>query len=371
MSTFRAFDFEPDDDTEAGPRFHLTRFGDVSIDTSIAYLIKGLIPSGGLTLIWGPPKCGKSFCTFDAMMHVALGISYRGRRVQQGGVVYIALEGGKGFQRRIEAYERYYGITDAPFYLITDRTDLVHDHETLIADIKEQTPNAPVAVVIDTLNRSLAGSESSDEDMAVYIKAADAVREAFGCAVIIVHHCGVDGTRPRGHTSLTGATDAQIAVSRDEKGNIISTVEYLKDGAEGDVIASRLQLVELGTDDDGELITSCVILPIEGEPYRPAATTKSRKKETKPLRVFRQAFIEALDAAGQTIRVRNNGPAVRAVDLKYVKTQFNLRYPTGDTEPGKRSETQGRAFRRAITTLPEKEFATWVDGEAEWIWLIK
>ena len=28
----------------------------------------------------------------------------------------------------------------------------------------------PAAVIIDTLNRSLAGSESSDEDMAAYIK---------------------------------------------------------------------------------------------------------------------------------------------------------------------------------------------------------
>jgi hypothetical protein len=39
--------------------------------------------------------------------------------------------------------------------------------------------------VLDTLNRSLAGSESDDEDMAAYVKAADAIREAFGCAVVI------------------------------------------------------------------------------------------------------------------------------------------------------------------------------------------
>ena len=214
MGAFHAYDFEPDDDTKVGPRFHLTRFGDVSVDTSIAYVIKDLIPSGGLTLIWGPPKCGKSFWTFDAVMHVARGIPYRGRRVQHGAVVYFALEGSKGFRRRIEAYKQHHGVADAPFYLGTDRTDLVHDHETLIGDIKEQTPDAPVVVVIDTLNRSLAGSESSDEDMAAYIKAVDAVREVFGCAVIIVHHCGVDGSRPRGHTSLTGAADAQIAVSR-------------------------------------------------------------------------------------------------------------------------------------------------------------
>jgi hypothetical protein len=34
--------------------------------------------------------------------------------------------------------------------------------------------------------RSLAGSESSDEDMAAYIKAAHAIRDAFTCAIVIV-----------------------------------------------------------------------------------------------------------------------------------------------------------------------------------------
>jgi RecA-family ATPase len=184
MSVFRVYDFEPDYDAETDAKFHLMRF-DVSLDTSAVYLAKGLIPSGGLTVLWGPPKCGKSFWTFDLMMHVARGIPYRGRRVQQGIVVYVALEGDKGFRRRIEAYKRHHGLADAPFYLITDPIDLVRDHKTLIDNIKEQTPDTPVAVVIDTLNRSMNGSESSDEDMAAYIKAADAVREAFGCTVIM------------------------------------------------------------------------------------------------------------------------------------------------------------------------------------------
>ena len=87
--------------------------------------------------------------------------------------------------------------------------------------------------MIDTLNRSLAGSENSDKDMAAYIRAADVIREAFECTVAIIHHCGVAGTRPRGHTSLTGAVDAQLAVKRDDEGVIRVKVEWLKDGARG------------------------------------------------------------------------------------------------------------------------------------------
>ena len=69
----------------------------------------------------------------------------------------------------------------------------------------------PAAVAIDTLNRSLVGSKLSDEDMGDYIKAADAVRDAFECSVTIIHHCGHDASRPRGHTSLS---EPLIALSR-------------------------------------------------------------------------------------------------------------------------------------------------------------
>jgi hypothetical protein len=108
--------------------------------------------------------------------------------------------------------------------------------------------------------------------MTKYISAADAIRSAFNCAVIIIHHCGIDGTRPRGHTSLTGATDVQIAVCRSTTGIVTMTVEWMKDGdAEGNVIAFRLDRVVVGKDKDGEDISSCIVIPVED-------TSKPEKK---------------------------------------------------------------------------------------------
>jgi len=74
------------------PRFKLRRFDELKIGTERTYLVKGLIPRTGLVVAWGPPKCGKSFWTFDLAMHIALGREYRGRRVQRGPVVYCAFE---------------------------------------------------------------------------------------------------------------------------------------------------------------------------------------------------------------------------------------------------------------------------------------
>jgi hypothetical protein len=253
---------------EIPPRFRLRPFEEITLCSERAYLVKGIIPRSGLVVVWGPPKCGKSFWIFDLVMYAALGWEeYRGRRVQQGPVVYIALEGGAGFRARVEAFRQRFlsEVPDrVPFYLLTDAVNLVRDHPELIGAIRVQALGGlPVAVVIDTLNRSLTGSESDDKDMAAYIRAADAIRAAFGCVVIVVHHCGIDATRPRGHTCLAGAADAQLAVKRDRDNNIIVTVECMKDGLEGGTIVSRLEVVEVGLDADSEPITSCVIAPSE------------------------------------------------------------------------------------------------------------
>jgi hypothetical protein len=260
-------------------QFTLTPFEAVKLGTDPVHLIRGLIPREGLVVVWGPPKCGKSFWMFDTAMHIALGWEYRSRRTRQGAVVYLALEGGHGFRARIEAFRQRRGVTAAPFYLITDAMNLVADHAALVACVMSRAVS-PALVIVDTLNRSLAGSESKDEDMAAYVRSADAIRDAFRCAVAIVHHCGVDERRPRGHTSLTGAADAQLAVKRDAAGNIIVTVEWMKDGPEGDTVVSRLDPVTVGRDSDGDDIASCVIEPAEGaaaEPPRRRMSDRQRR----------------------------------------------------------------------------------------------
>lgn len=284
---------------EIPPRFRLVPFDRITVGSDLVYLIKGIIPRAGLVVIWGPPKCGKSFWTFDLVMHVALGWQYRGRRVLQGAVCYLALEGGHGFQARVEAFRQRFLSDDAdpvPFFLIADALNLVKEHPELIGCIRLQAGESqPAVVVIDTLNRSLAGSESDDKDMAAYIRAADAIRDAFGCVVIIVHHCGIDATRPRGHTSLAGAVDAQIAVKRDAADNIVVTVERMKDGPEGDSLLSRLEVIDVGHDRDGDAITSCVVAPVEGE----AAVTTSTRKLSDRQRLALEALADVAADRGK------------------------------------------------------------------------
>ena len=259
------------------PRIKLMQFDKITLGKDRRYLVKGIIPYPGLTVIWGPPKSGKSFWTLDLAMHVALGREYRGKRVHQGSVVYCCFEGQSGISARIEAFRQRFLPEDAesvPFYLQPAPMDLIKEHADLITAIRE-LDSAPVAVVLDTLNRSLTGSENSDEDMGAYIKATDAIRQAFDCSVLVVHHCGNDGSKPRGHTSLTGAADARLAVTRDAAKNILVNVEFMKDGDAGETIVSALENLEVGFDEDGEPITSCVVVASQ------AADIERRTKLTK------------------------------------------------------------------------------------------
>lgn len=95
-------------------------FDKIELSTDPAFIVKGLVPREGLTVIWGPPKCGKSFVTFDMVMHVALGWEYRGRRVVRGPVVYVACEGATGLRATVAQSESYRRLREAEFERLLD-----------------------------------------------------------------------------------------------------------------------------------------------------------------------------------------------------------------------------------------------------------
>jgi hypothetical protein len=345
------------EDNRLPPRFKLIRYSDVTLSVARNYLVKNMVPREGLIVAWGPPKCGKSFWAFDVAMHVALGRDYRGQRVQQGPVVYIAAEGASGQGARVAAWRAKNLAEDhepIPFMLLPDRLDLVADADQLIADIREQTPEGqPVLLVIDTLNRTIAGSESLDEDMTRYIEAADKVKAAFACAVMVIHHCGVEGTRPRGHTSLTGAADAQISVKRDAVGKIVTVVEWAKDFAEGAETVSTLEVVEVGTDEDGDPISSCVVAQSD-EAVAAADITKRLSPSTG---LALKALQTAIDEGGQVPPASNHIPA----SVRTVPVELWRKYAYA-TETESNPQARKKAFQRATKTLLAKGFVgTWSD----------
>jgi AAA domain len=358
LDVLKARHTPPEKDPNKQYPYQLIHFDDLRPGRKSPYIVDELIPLDGLVAVWGPPKSGKSFWTFDVVMHIALGWDYRGRRVEQGPVVYCAFEGAEGFRARAEAFRRTHEIKGKPwFYLLGSSAKLVRDHKALIASIDGQTGDRPpTVVVLDTLNRSIDGSESKDVDMGAYLAAAEAICDAFACVVIIVHHCGVAGDRPRGHTSLTGAAAVQISVKRDAARNIITEVEAMKDGPEGASFTSALKVIEVGTDDHGKPITSCAIVPVEG-----GAPPKRAAKLNAAARLALDQLNETIAEAGEPAPASNHiPPDVRVCSAVLWRENFYKTYPSD------KPDTKQKAFVRACLRLQELNLiGLW--GDKAWL----
>lgn len=314
----------------------------IQFSTECEFLIDDLFPRSGLALIWGSPKTGKSFVTMDAFMHVALGREYRGRHVEQGPIIYLGLEGQLGLRKRVLAFIRHHfgdEVPYIPFRLILVPINLVADAKALIEEIKfELGDERPAAVIVDTLARSMPGSEAKDADMAAFIKAADSIYRAFNCLVPIVHHSGWAGDHSRGHSSLPAAVDVEVSIRNNDRGDIIAKIEAAKDGPSGIEIHSFLHPVDTGRfDKNGKPIISMVVLPVEGA----SIAAKPRKQiKSKSLNL---AVKIITDFATEPSQPFSDGPVIQCADTEAVRTEFYRQW-VGDQDAKK------HAWNRAINT---------------------
>lgn len=119
-------------------------------------------------------------------------------------------------------------------------------------------------IIVDTLNRAAPGSdENSSKDMGLILEAAKRLHSLTNGLVVLVHHTGKDDSRGmRGHSSLFAAMDAAIEVNRTE-GSRHWKLGKSKDGVDGAKRPFRLEVIDLGVDDDNDLISSCVVVQDE------------------------------------------------------------------------------------------------------------
>jgi hypothetical protein len=152
--------------------------------------------------------------------------------------------------------------------------------------------------------------------MARFLAAAESVALELSCAVIIVHHCGIDASRPRGHTSLSGAVESQLAVKRASTGEVIVTVELAKDFAEGTEIVSRLERIQLGTDADGDPITSLVVVAADASTVRQAASRKLSDRQRLALAALDECTINVGNAAPPSFQLPASVKVVPLTDWR-------------------------------------------------------
>lgn len=265
------------------PAWALLTYGDAIEAKAASYLVKNLVNHGEFSAWYGPPKSGKSFVVLDLMLHIAAGRSWRGRRVRQGRVLYLALEGGNGIGNRLVAAQGKFGTGHLPFHVLTVPLDLLNgDADPLLAFINAKIAELGGAfnvIVLDTLSRSMpGGNENSPETMTMLVGVLDRLRAATKAHVAVVHHTGKDADKGmRGHSALLGAVDLAVEI-RD--GNI--RVADTRECPEGDTWGFDLQAVKVGTDEDDDPVFSCVVRELaDGEEPTPRKGRPAERR-TRP-----------------------------------------------------------------------------------------
>lgn len=263
-------------------RFPIIHGGTFARRDPPTWIIKGVLPNADLGVLYGASGAGKSFMALDMALAIARGVPWRGKRVKQGPVLYLAAEGGGGVAMRLAAYAQKHGIDldDVPIGIMHAVPNfLIEEDIRAVVEALTNAGNFDV-VIIDTFAQVTAGgNENSGEDMGLAIKHARTIRDATGAMPILVHHSGKDASKgARGHSSLRAATDVEFEVVRPEEGNVrVMRVSKQKDGEDDVSWGFTLDQVILGLDDDGDDLTSLVVSEAEIPKAEPRGDAKGRK----------------------------------------------------------------------------------------------
>lgn len=316
------------------------------------WLIKGILPQAELAVLYGASGSGKSFITLDMCAAIARGMPWRGRKVKQGRVVYVAAEGAGGFRKRLKALAKEHLIEPGtmPLSVVPAAPNFLDKADPLELTRAVQAFGGADVIVLDTFAQiTPGGNENAGEDMGKALGYCKAMHRATGAVVLLVHHSGKDATKgARGWSGLRAAADAELEVTRLPMGRVLKATKQ-KDGEDGEEWAFDLKVVELGHDEDMDPITSCVVQEIE-MPVGGAVLAR----ELGPVEIV---VNEVIQEVAKT--------QLEGIEVTYVVAEAARRLP--QPEGGKR-DTRKQRVRRAIGTLCEGDAAPyWLDPETNCI----
>lgn len=212
-------------------------------------LIEGTIDKRTVALLAGYHGTGKTFISLSMAASIATGVSWLGRPVSQGKVLYVIGEGAYGINNRLKAWELENRVTipDDSFHLYDRALQIATkkaDREDLVLHLMG---NDYALVVIDTLAKSNVGAdENSAKDMGEFVDAVEEIKRAMqesAGTVLLIHHTGKDKSTVRGSSALEAGVDTVYSTEGDASRIVLKRTKR-KDGPCHDQL--QLALVEKG-----------------------------------------------------------------------------------------------------------------------------
>ncbi len=222
------------------------------------YVVKGWLDQSAVSVFYGDANVGKTFWAIDLAHHVFEGHAWGESRVNQGGLLYVAAEGGAMFANRMVARKARFWVLPGQMVLTGRNPDAAALAEVILHLTATHGPYR--LIIFDTMARVMGGAdENSAPDIAALMRSVDHVRQVTGAHCMLIHHSGKDAAKgARGHSSLRAAVDTEIVLTRDEDGTRKARATKQRDYPAGGEVIFSLRVVELGADSDGDTVTSCV-----------------------------------------------------------------------------------------------------------------
>ena len=353
--------------------------------TPLRWLVKGILPETGAALVAGQWGTFKTTVALDVSVCVMADLPFAGKHgvKRRGAVLYIALEGEGMLPARLSAIAAHHRVTgplpfawrgDCPALTSKDAaTALCAIADEAAADLDRNFGLPVVLIWIDTVITAAGYDDGGDNDTAASQKMMSVLQvlsKHTGALVAGIDHFGkVVETGTRGSSAKEGAADTVIALLADRElsGGVKNTrlaVRKQRDGVSGFEIAFTAQMVETGTDNDGDPVTAPII-----DWQARQQTTQADARWTRSMQLLRRVLMTILADCGQNVRPFLDGPAVRACDIELVRREFHRQYPADGTDRQK-ADARRKAFSRSLTETTARGLAATreVDG-VQLIWL--
>jgi len=183
----------------------------------------------GLTILAGRPKAGKSYLALNIAYAIAIGGSVLGAKVEQGDVLYLALEDNlRRLQSRLDQMEPF-GEKPERLHFATECNRLDNGGLEAIQAWCKSVPK-PRCVIVDVFGRVRA-DKRRDESPYDYdyrtLVPLKALADKIGIAVIVIHHTNkrTDHEDPldavSSTTGFTGAADTILILARGPEGTTL------------------------------------------------------------------------------------------------------------------------------------------------------
>jgi hypothetical protein len=247
-------------------------------------LIERTLQNTGIGMIFGESNSGKTFMAIHLGMCVAAGMQFLGRNVNQSAVLYVAAESPAGVRMRARAWQMQHQVKASNFFICPDQINLYEsdfDQQALDFLVKmiELRHQVKIGLIIfDTLARISAGANENSNDMGRVMERCDQIGMFSGAAIVVIHHSGKDALKgARGWSGMRAHIDTEIEVSQSNDVSVAEITKQREIEGKGDRFAFTLEAVQVGTNQWGNLRSTCWVKPTD-VPIKEPKIPKSRQE---------------------------------------------------------------------------------------------